>query len=79
MTEAVNSITQYAFKQLGMKRLSITCDVFNERSKKIAERLGFKLEATLKANRIQVNGEVSDTLVFARYDLKGLPDLLVTW
>lgn len=79
MTEAVNAITQYAFKQLRVKRIAITCDVVNGRSKKIPERLGFTLEATLKANRIRITGEISDTLVFARYDLKDLPDLLVTW
>jgi ribosomal-protein-serine acetyltransferase len=79
MTEAVNAITQYAFKQLRVKRIAITCDIANERSKKIPERLGFTLEATLKSNRIKVTGEVSDTLVFARYDLESLPNLLVTW
>ncbi len=79
MTEAVNAVTQYAFKQLGTKRIAITCDIDNQRSKKIPERLGFTLEATLKANRIKITGETSDTLMFVRYDLKGLPDLLVTW
>lgn len=79
MTEAINAITQYAFKQLGMKRIAVACDVDNERSRKIPERLGFTLEATLKANRIKVTGEISDTLIFARYNLDGLPNLLVTW
>lgn len=79
MTEAVNAITQYAFRQLGMKRIAITCDVDNVRSKKITERLGYQLETTIKANRVKVTGEISDTLVFARYNLEGLPDILVTW
>jgi ribosomal-protein-serine acetyltransferase len=79
MTEAINAITQYAFKQLGIKRIGVTCDVGNLRSKKIPERLGYQLEAVIKANRVNVTGEVSDTLVFARYSLDKLPDIAVTW
>jgi len=80
MTEAVNAITQYAFKQLGVKRITITCDVDNIRSKKIPERLGFSLEGTLKGNRRKpLTNEISDTLIYSRYDLNGLPDLIVTW
>ena len=80
MTEAVNAITQYAFKQLDVKRITITCDIANIRSKKIPERLGFSLEGTLKRNRRNLlTNEISDTLIYSRYDLKGLPDLAVTW
>jgi len=80
MTEAVNAITQYAFKQLGVKRITITCDIDNIRSKKISERLGFSLEATLKGNRRKpVTNEITDTLIYTRHDLNNLPDLLVTW
>jgi ribosomal-protein-serine acetyltransferase len=76
MTEAINAMTQYAFKQLGIKRIAITCDVDNVRSKQIPEKLGYCLEATLKANRKKpVTGEISDTLVYARYDLSGLPEI----
>lgn len=68
MTESVNALTEYAFKELHMKRVAITCDIENVRSKKIPERLGFTLEATLKASRVKpITGEVSDTLVYARY------------
>lgn len=80
MTEAINALTQYAFKQIGVKRLTITCDVDNVRSKKIPERLGYVLEGTLKANRKSlITGKISDTLVYARYDLNGLTDLAVAW
>ncbi len=79
MTEAVNAITQYAFKQLGIKRISITCDVNNIRSKLIPERLNYTLESFVKSNRLNVNGEISDTLVYAKYDLFNLPELSVSW
>ena len=80
MTEAINAITQYAFNQLGVRRITITCDVDNVRSKKIPESLGYALEGTLKANRKNpITDKISDTLIYAIYDLNGLPELEVTW
>ena len=80
MTEAINAITRYAFKQLAVKRISLTCDIDNIRSKKIAERLNYTLEATLKNHRITpIFGEISDTLVYSKYDTNHLPSLLVHW
>ncbi len=69
MTEAVNALTQYAFKQLGMKRIAISCRIDNIRSKKIPERLGFVLEGTLRNNRRKpLTNEISDTLIYAKYE-----------
>ncbi len=80
ITEAINAITQYAFNVMKVKRLVITCDVDNERSKKIPERLGYQFESTMRANRIKpISGEVSDTLVYVRNDLNNLPELEVIW
>lgn len=80
MTEAINAITQYAFKQLHVKRIAITCSVDNVRSRKIPERLNYILEGILKANRVKPGSrEVTDTLVFAKYSLDNLPPLPVTW
>lgn len=79
MTEATNAITQYAFRQLGMRRIAITCDVDNLASQKIPKRLGFQQEALIKSNRVNVEGELSDTLLFARYNSDDLPELAVSW
>lgn len=79
MTEAVNAVTHYAFKHLRAQRIAITCDIDNARSKKIAERLGYQLEATIKSSRVNAKGELSDTLLYARYGLQGLPELNVSW
>lgn len=80
MTEAMNAMTQYAVKQLRVKRITITCDKDNARSKNIPERLGYVLEATLKNHRRKpISGEISDTLVYARYDCDEMPELEVTW
>ncbi|MEO8402020.1 MAG: GNAT family protein [Gammaproteobacteria bacterium] len=65
---------------LKVNRLAITCDVDNVRSKKIPEQLGYRLESTMRANRINlISGEVTDTLVYARNDLINLPELKVAW
>lgn len=67
MTEAVRALTQFAFLQLKVKRMVITCDPDNVQSRKIPERLGYALESVIKSNRVNVRGEVSDTLVFTRF------------
>lgn len=80
MTEATNAITQYAFKQLKVKRISLTCDPDNLKSKKIAEKLGYTLEGRLKNHRIKPNnGSVGDTLVYAKYNDDNLPPLNINW
>lgn len=80
ITEALNAITQYAFKVIKAKRITITCDTDNEKSKKIPEKLGYKLESIMKSNRIKIHtGEVSDTLVLVRNDLLNLPEIEVSW
>jgi len=73
MTEAVAAITRYAIDIIGVKRVEIRCDVKNIKSKKIPERLGFHLEATLKWNRINpVTKEISDTHIFVRHNTANL-------
>jgi RimJ/RimL family protein N-acetyltransferase len=78
MSEAVNAVTQYAFKQMKMLRVEIRPN--NEKSRKIPERLGYKLEAILKSNRRQlVTNELADTIIYVRHDLEGLQPLDVSW
>lgn len=80
ITEAINALTQYGFKQIGAKKITITCDVDNIRSKKIPEKLGYRLQSIEKENRQKpITGEISDTLVYVRTDLSDLPQLRVTW
>lgn len=80
ITEAVTAITQFAFACLDAKRVEIRCDVNNERSRRIPERLGFTFEATLKAHdRSPATDELHDTLLFVRFDAAGLPDVGAHW
>ncbi|SDR05808.1 Protein N-acetyltransferase, RimJ/RimL family [Virgibacillus salinus] len=67
ITEAVQGITDYAFKELGANRIEIRCDVENRRSKAIPERLGFKMEGILQNDDVAVDGDgLRDTCIFAK-------------
>ncbi len=80
ITEAINALTRYAFEVMRVKRIAITCDIENERSKKVPERLGYMLESVMKSSRIHPStGEVTDTLVYVRTDAKNLPELEVNF
>lgn len=80
MTEAANAITHYAFKQLKVNRIALTCDPNNIKSKNIAERLNYTLEGKLKNHRRKpITKELGDTLIYAKYDLSNLSELAVTW
>ncbi|RYZ57307.1 MAG: N-acetyltransferase [Proteobacteria bacterium] len=79
-TEAVNALTRYAFEVLDAKRLAITCDKDNVKSRLIPERLGFDLEGILRNHMMKIGSrETRDTLIYSRVDLNGLPDLDVSW
>ena len=66
ITESTEAITQFAFETLGAKRVEIRCDSKNVRSRRIPDRLGFKLEGTLRNDSLSPAGELRDTLVFAK-------------
>jgi ribosomal-protein-serine acetyltransferase len=63
--EAVRALTRFAFEELGANRVEIRCDPRNERSRRVAERLGFPLEGCLRNSRQDPEGRPRDTLVFA--------------
>lgn len=79
VTEAVAAISLFAFRELGARRLEIRCDVENVRSAAIPRRLGYTLEARLVNAGRKSDGSLRDTLVFARTDADGLPDVDARW
>lgn len=67
MTEAVEGIAAFAFKELHAKRLEIRCDARNKKSRAVAERVGFNLEGILENSAMTVDGsEIRDTCVYAK-------------
>ena len=65
-TEATRVVADFAFKKLKAARVEIHCDHRNKRSRRVAERAGFPLEATLRHHRRDVHGRLTDMCIYAR-------------
>ncbi|MGP4071630.1 GNAT family N-acetyltransferase [Piscibacillus sp. B03] len=67
MSEAVEKLTHYGLEELGFRRIEITCDSKNTKSRNIPERLGYELEGILKNEDRNPDGtELRDTCVYAK-------------
>ncbi len=66
MTEAVNRLTAFAFDDLKLERVEIRCDARNQASASVARRSDYTQEAHLHHHRRGVNGELVNTLIFAK-------------
>ena len=66
ISESTEAIATFAFETLGAKRVEIRCDSKNVKSRRVPDRLGFKLEGTLRNSTLSTSGELRDTLVFAK-------------
>lgn len=66
ITEAVQAIDRFAFKVLAAARVEILCDHRNVRSRQVAERAGYALEAVLRHHRRDPRGRLTDMCLFAR-------------
>jgi RimJ/RimL family protein N-acetyltransferase len=66
VTEAVNAITAYAFKELHANRVEIRCDAENIRSAAVAKRCGFLLEGILRHDSIDVEGGLRSTMIYSK-------------
>ncbi len=64
-SEAVQLLARLAFDTLDANRVEIRMDARNERSRRVAERLGFVLEGTLRRAAADVNGRPTNVHVFA--------------
>lgn len=65
-SEAAMRIAEFAFADLHAERVEIWCDAENRRSASVARRAGFELEATMRRNRRNAAGELTDSLCFVR-------------
>ena len=65
VTEAVRALTRVGFEQLGANRIEIRCDARNSRSRRVAERAGYRLEAELKNDSRAPDGLLRNTLIYA--------------
>ncbi len=63
-TEALSSLIDYLFRELGVQRIICSVDPRNGRSIKLMERIGFRQEAHFRKSLFQDN-EWQDDLIFA--------------
>lgn len=62
-THAVSLLARWAFEELQLERLQITCGPDNVTSQRVAERCGFAREGLLRSHLVH-KGRRRDTLVF---------------
>jgi RimJ/RimL family protein N-acetyltransferase len=65
VSEAVRRALLFLFGELRARRVRLRCDETNERSARVAERCGFKLEGHLRENHLWPDGTVTGTLLYA--------------
>jgi RimJ/RimL family protein N-acetyltransferase len=65
ITEAAAALTEFAFAQLGARRVWCCMDEENARSRGVAERLRFLHEGTLRSERCDPDGTRRNMLVYA--------------
>jgi len=63
-TQAVRLLAQWAFAELGLARLELTCGPDNEASQHVAERCGFSREGLLRAH-VPFKGGRRDSLIYS--------------
>ena len=68
MTEAVKSITEYAFSSFGLKRVYAEPYATNPASVRVLEKAGFKYEGLLRASAFK-DGRLVDQLLYARVNV----------
>jgi ribosomal-protein-serine acetyltransferase len=69
VTEAVHGIVRWASEHLNARRIEIRMDARNLRSRKVAERAGFHLEAVLLQDEPDVEGLPSDSPIYVKLRL----------
>jgi RimJ/RimL family protein N-acetyltransferase len=72
-TEAVSALTTFAFKSFNAVRVQVVMQADNYASRRIAEKCGFVLEATLKKYRVDcLSKQPADDCIFVRFDAEGI-------
>lgn len=65
ITEGVSALVRHALDELQATRVFLTTDEANTRSRRLAERVGFQLEGTLRRDRLNLQGRLRNTCVYA--------------
>jgi RimJ/RimL family protein N-acetyltransferase len=63
-TQAVRLLARWAFAELGLARLELTCGPDNEASQRVAERCGFSREGLLRSH-VPFKGARRDSVIYS--------------
>lgn len=77
VSASVAALVRYAMEELGVGRVEISTAVDNERSRRVAERLGFRFEGVLR-NREWLHGQFVDHAVYSLTPGDPLPSFSLT-
>jgi ribosomal-protein-alanine N-acetyltransferase len=62
--EAIREVLRFGFEDMALRRMEIWTAAVNVRSLRLAERLGFRREGTLRRRNLEDDGTLSDSAVF---------------
>ncbi len=65
MTEAARGALRFAFDQMGLELLSVYHFPFNDRSRRVIEKCGFRQEGTLRRAFLRYDGAVLDEVLYS--------------
>jgi RimJ/RimL family protein N-acetyltransferase len=65
ISEAVTGLVQFAFRELGVYRVAAFVDDLNHKSSRVCERAGMTLEGVLRHERVDPDGTLRNTRVYA--------------
>ena len=71
-TECVRALTVTGLALPGIEPIQIDCDPGNHRSRRIPEKLGYRVVEVRRGNKVTVLGEPRDTIV---YEITSVPEL----
>jgi len=66
ISKAVEMLEDYAVKQLKARRLEIRMAESNIRSRRVAERAGYALEARIQSDRLLPDGTIENSLIYCK-------------
>ncbi|NJD03804.1 MAG: GNAT family N-acetyltransferase [Ruminiclostridium sp.] len=71
MTEAVVVVVKFLFNEVGVHRVQAFHDIQNIASERVLQKSGFRLEGTMRHNRIRKDGSFSDVNIWAILNEEG--------
>ena len=65
MTEAVKEAMRYAFEEEGLRMLTVYHFPWNDRSRRVIEKCGFRKEGTLRESFVRFDGTLMDEVCYS--------------